>query len=129
MREGLEATNLNCKFSCTVSGLTRRSYNKEIHIFNIYPMKPYSTHPGCKEVIFTACHSGQLKLAYNSPKVISTSPVTFLWADLISQIFCTLNSSKKFTCPLGKFKNRIHQPNSKVHQPRAIGYYFLCTLA
>ena len=40
MREGLEATNLNCKFSCTVSGLTRRSYNKEIHILNIYTMKP-----------------------------------------------------------------------------------------
>ena len=52
MREGLEATNLNCKFSCTVTGLTRRSYNKEIHILNIYPMKPYSTHPGCKESHF-----------------------------------------------------------------------------
>ena len=29
---------------------------------------------GAKKVIFKACHSGTLKLAYTSPNVISTSP-------------------------------------------------------
>ena len=33
---------------------------------------------GAKKIIFTACHSGQLKLAFTSPDVISTSPKTFL---------------------------------------------------
>ena len=29
---------------------------------------------GAKKVIFTACHSGKLKLAFTSPNVTSTSP-------------------------------------------------------
>ena len=29
---------------------------------------------GAKKVIFTACHSGKLKLAFTSPNIISTSP-------------------------------------------------------
>ena len=29
---------------------------------------------GAKKIIFTACHSGKLKLAFTSPDVISTSP-------------------------------------------------------
>ena len=33
---------------------------------------------GYKKVIFTACHSGKLKLAFTSPNVISTSPKIFL---------------------------------------------------
>ena len=31
-----------------------------------------------KKIIFTACHSGKLKLAFTSPDVISTSPQNFL---------------------------------------------------
>ena len=31
-----------------------------------------------KKIIFTACHSGKLKLAFTSPDVISTSPKSFL---------------------------------------------------
>ena len=34
----------------------------------------YSALQGAKKVIFKACHSGKLKLAYTSPNVISTSP-------------------------------------------------------
>ena len=30
--------------------------------------------------------------------------------------------------PIGQVKNRIHQFDSKIHQPWAIGHYFLCTL-
>ena len=33
---------------------------------------------GAKEVIFTACLSGKLKLAYTSPNIISPSPQNFL---------------------------------------------------
>ena len=29
---------------------------------------------GAKKIIFTACHSGKLKLAFTSPNVISASP-------------------------------------------------------
>ena len=111
MREGLKATNLDRKFSCTVSGLTRRSYNKEIHILNIYTMKPYSHIQDAKKVIFTACHSDQLKIAFTGPKVISTSPETFLWADLISQTLLYFEFLKKldlrteFTSPIAKSTN------------------------
>ena len=41
---------------------------------------------GAKKIIFTACHSGKLKLAFTSPDVISTSPKNFLF-------FCFSNSS------------------------------------
>ena len=41
---------------------------------------------GAKKIIFTACHSGKLKLAFTSPDVISTSPQNFLY-------FCYSNSS------------------------------------
>ena len=47
---------------------------------------------------------------------------------LISQFFCTLNSSKKFHLPVGQINNRIYEPHSEIHQPQAIGHYFLCTL-
>jgi len=29
---------------------------------------------GAKKIIFTACHSGKLKLTFTSPNIISTSP-------------------------------------------------------
>ena len=32
---------------------------------------------GAKKIIFTACHSGKLKLTFTSPDVISTSPKAF----------------------------------------------------
>ena len=48
------------------------------------PLSPshFYTQPvskqGVKKIIFTACHSGKLKLAVTSPDVISTSPKNFL---------------------------------------------------
>ena len=83
---------------------------------------------GAKKTIFTACHSGKLKLAFTSPDVIQLAPKTFWLAELISQFFCYSNSSKKHLLPVGQVKNRIHLPDSKIHQPRAIGHHFLCTL-
>ena len=50
---------------------------------------------GAKKVIFTACHSGKLKLTFTSPNIISTSPKNGLMSRLISHFFCNLNSSKK----------------------------------
>ena len=37
-------------------------------------------------------------------------------------------SPKNSTCPIGQVKNKNHQPDSKIHYPRAIGHNFLCTL-
>ena len=36
---------------------------------------------------------------------------------------------KNFRLPGRQFNNRIHLPDSKIHQPRAIGHDFLCTLS
>ena len=55
---------------------------------------------GAKKIIFTACHSGKLKLAFTSPDVISTSPKNFLF-------FCYSNSSQNITCLLGKLKTEF----------------------
>ena len=63
---------------------------------------------GAKKVIFTACHSGKLKLTFTSPNFISTSPKNVSMSRLISQFFCKLNSSKKIHLPIGQVKNRIH---------------------
>ena len=41
---------------------------------------------GAKKIIFTACHSGKLKLAFTSPDIISTSPKNVLF-------LCYSNSS------------------------------------
>ena len=49
---------------------------------------------GAEKVIFKACHSGKLKLAYTSPNVISTSPKTFWWAKLISKLSCKIEFLK-----------------------------------
>ena len=37
------------------------------------------SNQGAKKIIFTACRSGNLKLAFTSPDVISTSPKNFLF--------------------------------------------------
>ena len=71
---------------------------------------------GTKKIIFTACHSGKLKLAFTSPDVISTNPknfLTFCLAELISQFFCYSNSSKTITCLSGKLKTEFTHPIAK----------------
>ena len=72
---------------------------------------------GAKKVIFTACHSGKLKLAITSPNIISTSPQIFCWAELISQFFCKLNSSKYFTCSSGKLTTEFTSLIAKSTSP------------
>ena len=73
---------------------------------------------GAKKVIFTACHSGKLKLTFTSPNNISTSPKNVLMSRLISQFFCNLNSSRNFTCPLDKLITEFTCPIAKSTSPR-----------
>ena len=72
---------------------------------------------GAKKVIFTACHLGKLKLTFTSPNIISTSPKNVLMSRLISQFFCNLNSSKKFTCPSGKLITEFTSSIAKSTSP------------
>ena len=74
-------------------------------------------YQGAKKVILTACHSGKLKLTFTSPNIISTSPKNVLMSRLISQFFCNLNSSKKFTCPSGKLITEFTSPIAKSTSP------------
>ena len=64
-----------------------------------------------KKIIFTACHSGKLKLTFTSPNnvMISTSPQNVLMSRVISQFFCNLNSSKNF---ITEFTSPIAKPTS-----------------
>ena len=75
------------------------------------------TLQGARKVIFTACHSGKLKLTFTSPNIISTSPKNVLMSRLISQFFCNLNSSKKFTCPSGKLITEFTSAIAKSASP------------
>ena len=70
-----------------------------------------------KKVIFTACHSGKLKQTFTSPNIISTSPKNISMSRLISQFFCNLNSSKKFTCPSGKLITKFTSSIAKSTSP------------
>ena len=86
------------------------SFNKKKEI-------PYMQFQGAKKAIFTACHAGKLKLTLTSPNIISTSPQNVLMSRLISQFFCNLNSSKKFTCPSGKLITEFTSPIAKSTSP------------
>ena len=77
-----------------------------------------STLQGAKKIIFKACHSGKLELAFTSPDIIWTSPKAFWRAELISQFFCYSNSSKNITCPSGKLKTEFTSPIAKSTSPR-----------
>ena len=86
----------------------------------------FSWVQGAKKVIFTACHSGKLKLKFTSPNNISTSPKNVLMSRLISQFFCSLNSSKNSTCPLDKLITEFSCPMAKSTSPRLLdtNYFF-----
>ena len=60
-----------------------------------------------------------------SPDIISTiAPITFWWAELISQFFCYSNSSKNITYTSGKLKTEFTSPIAK----STLRHYFLCML-
>ena len=73
---------------------------------------------GAKKIIFTACHSGKLKLTFTSPNITSASPKNVQMSRLISKFFCNLKSSKNFTCPQGKLITEFTSPMAKSTRPR-----------
>ena len=82
---------------------------------------------GAKKIIFAACHSGKLRLAFTGPDVISTSPKNVLTSRIDLKVLLLFEFLKKTSLAVGQVKNRIYSPDSKVHQPWAIGHYFLWT--
>ena len=67
-----------------------------------------NTIQGAKKIIFTACHSGKLKLAFTSPDVISTSPKNFSACRIDLTVPLLFEFLKKYHLPIGQVKNRIH---------------------
>ena len=65
------------------------------------------TFQGAKKIIFTACHSGKLKLAFTSPDIISTSPKSFLMSRINFTVLLLFQFLKKHHLPIGQVKNRI----------------------
>ena len=63
---------------------------------------------GAKKIIFTACHSGKLKLPFTSPDVISTSPKSFLISRIDFTVVLLFEFLIKLHLPVGQVKNRIH---------------------
>ena len=61
-----------------------------------------------KKIIFTAYHSGKLKLAFTSPDIISTSPKSFLTSRIDFTVLLLFEFLKKHHLPIGQVKNRIH---------------------
>ena len=74
-----------------------------LHYWSIVMMQ------GAKKIIFTACHSGKLKLAFTSPDFISTSPKSFLTSRIIdSTVLLLFEFLKEHHLPVGQVKSRIH---------------------
>ena len=64
---------------------------------------------GAKKIIFTACQSGKLKLAFTSPDVISTSPESFLTSRIDFTVLPLFELLKKHHLLVGQvIKKRIH---------------------
>ena len=55
----------------------------------------YETPQGAKKIIFTACHSGKLKLAFTSRDIISTSPKSFLTSRIAFTVLLLIEFLKK----------------------------------
>ena len=65
-------------------------------------------YQGTKKIIFTACHSGRLKLAFTSPDIISTSPKSLLKSRIDFTVLLLFEFVKKHHLPVRQVKNRVH---------------------
>ena len=95
--------------ACVTAGIT----NDGIQIYRFKKLwinfkKLQVGNQGAKKIIFTACHSGKLKLAFTSPDVISTSPKNFLTSRIDFTVLLFIKFLKKYHLPVGQVKNRIH---------------------
>ena len=69
---------------------------------------------GAKKIIFTACHSGKLKLAFTSPNIISTSTKKFLRSRIDFTILLQFQFLRKnITCLSGKLRTEFTGPIAK----------------
>ena len=88
-------------------------------------LSPFTQTTDVKKIIFIACHSGKLKLAFTSPDIISTSPKSFFKSRIdFSQFLCYSNSSKNITCPSGKLKTELTSPIAKSTSPGLLDTIF-----
>ena len=65
-------------------------------------------YQGAKKIIFTACHSGKLKLAFTNPDIISTNPKSFLTSRIDFTVLLLFELLKKHHLPIRQVKNRVH---------------------
>ena len=72
---------------------------------------------GAKKIIFTACHSGKLKLAFTSPDAILTSPKNFLTSRIDFTVLLLFEFLKKHHLPAGKLKTEFTSPIAKSTSP------------
>ena len=72
---------------------------------------------GAKKIIFTACHSGELKLAFTSPDVISTSPKSFSSSRIDFTLLLLFEFLKEHHLPVGKLKIDFTSPIAKSTSP------------
>ena len=79
---------------------------------------------GAKKIIFTACHSGKLKLALTSPDVISTSPQNLLTSRIDFTVLLLFKFLKKHHLPVGKLKTEFTSPITKSTSPRLLDTTF-----
>ena len=74
---------------------------------------------GAKKIIFTACHLGELKLAFTSAKSFLTSRIDFT-------VLLLFEFLKKHHLPIGQVTNRMH--TSLIPKSLAPGYRTLLSL-
>ena len=79
---------------------------------------------GCKESQSYSLPFGQAVARMYQPKSHFIQPEKIFWMSRIDYS----EFPKKFYLPVRQVENRIHQPSGKIHQPRATGNHFLCTL-
>ena len=72
---------------------------------------------GAKKIIFSACHSGKLMLAFTSPDIISTSPQNFLTSRIDFTVLLLFEFLKKCHLPVGKLKTEFVSPIAKSISP------------
>ena len=98
----------------TFTGISYNNVLASVHYYLVSVLstlahKQVSNKQGAKKIIFTACHSGKLKLAFTSPDVISTtgSPQNFLTSRIDFIVLLLFEFLKKHRLPVGQVKNRI----------------------
>jgi len=102
---------------CTVTQAPEISfYSKECHKTKVTLFISLTLKTLVMIILFWVQRKSSLQLA-RSPDVISTSPKSFWWAELISQFFCYSNSSKNITCPSGKLKTEFTSPIAESTSP------------